>query len=103
MNGKRFILKSLHGNYVDPLSQQGTSRDMRILGRDFPQLKKAGFNTIRFIMAAPMPEQLDQADEMGFFVFSAHETSWMCTDPNLFGRTLYQVARRDRNHPSLIL
>ena len=103
MNGKRFFLKSLHGNYVDPLSQLGTPRDMRIIGRDYPQLKKAGFNTFRFIMAAPMPEQLDQADELGYFIFSEHETSWMCTDPNLFGATLNQVARRDRNHPSLIM
>jgi hypothetical protein len=103
INGRRFMVKSLHGNYVDPLSQLGTPRDMRIIGRDFPQLKKAGFNTFRFIMAAPMPEQLDQADEMGFFVFSEHETSWMCTDPNKFGATLNQVARRDRNHSSLIL
>jgi hypothetical protein len=103
INGRRFFLKSLHGNYVDPLSQLGTPRDMRIIGRDFPQLKKAGFNTFRFIMAAPMPEQLDQADELGYFIFSEHESSWMCSDPNKFGITLNQVARRDRNHPSLIM
>jgi hypothetical protein len=103
LNGRRIFLKSLHGNFCDPIALQGTPRDMTYLGRDFPQLKKAGFNTMRFIMSAAMPEQLDQADELGFLIFSEHESSWLCKDPNKFGITLNQIVRRDRNHPSLIL
>ena len=103
LNGRRIFLKSLHGNFCDPISLQGTPRDMTWLGRDFPQLKKAGFNMMRFIMSAAMPEQLDQADELGFLILSEHESSWLCHDPNKFGITLNQIVRRDRNHPSLVL
>jgi len=103
LNGRRIILKSTHGNYYDPLAIQGTPRDMRWLGQDFPQLKKAGFNMMRFIISAAMPEQLDQADEMGFLTYSEHETSWLLRDPNQFGNTLDDVVRRDRNHPSLVI
>jgi len=103
LNGRRIFLKSCHGNFCDPIALQGTPRDMTWLGRDFPQLKKAGFNTMRFIMSAAMPEQLDQADELGFLIFGEHQSSWLCTDPNKFGITLNQVVRRDRNHPSLVM
>ena len=69
LNGKRILLKSTHGNWYDPVSIQGTPRDMRWLSRDFPQLKNGGFNTLRFIISAAMPEQLEQADEMGFLIW----------------------------------
>jgi hypothetical protein len=103
LNGRRIFLKSCHGNFCDPIALQGTPRDMTWLGKDFPQLKKAGFNMMRFIMSAAMPEQLDQADELGFLILSEHESSWLCHDPNKFGITLNQIVRRDRNHPSLVL
>jgi hypothetical protein len=103
LNGRRIFLKSCHGNFCDPITLQGTPRDMTWLGKDFPQLKKAGFNMMRFIMSAAMPEQLDQADELGFLILSEHESSWLCHDPNKFGITLNQIVRRDRNHPSLVL
>jgi hypothetical protein len=103
LNGRRIFLKSCHGNFCDPIALQGTPRDMTWLGQDFPQLKKAGFNMMRFIMSAAMPEQLDQADELGFLILSEHESSWQCHDPNKFGITLNQIVRRDRNHPSIVL
>jgi hypothetical protein len=103
LNGRRIFLKSCHGNFCDPVALQGTPRDMTWLGKDFPQLKKAGFNMMRFIMSAAMPEQLDQADELGFLILSEHESSWLCHDPNKFGITLNQIVRRDRNHPSIVL
>lgn len=103
LNGKRLLIKSLHGNYYDPVSLQGNSRDWTWLGLDFPRLKNAGFNMMRMIKSAALPEQLEQADEMGFLIFAEHQTSWMLQDPAKFGFTLKAVARRDRNHPSLVL
>ncbi len=106
LNGRRLFLKSAHGNWYDPVSIQGTPGAMRYLKQDIPQLKKAGFNTFRFITSAALPEQLDQADEEGFLMYSEHETAWpvlLVTDPDKIGISLDQVARRDRNHPSLVM
>jgi hypothetical protein len=103
LNGRRVLLRSTHGNYYDPIHIVGTPGDMTYLKRDFPQLKSAGFNMMRFIISAAMPEQLDEADEMGFLIYSEHETSWLLKEPKKFGITLNQVVRRDRNHPSLVL
>ena len=105
LNGKRVFLKSTHGNWYDPIGIMGTPRTMKYLNEDFPQLKKAGFNMERFILSAALPEQLDEADELGLMVYSEHETSWehFLNDPAKFGISLNQVVRRDRNHPSLVM
>ena len=103
LNGRRILLKCLHGNWYDPVAIQGTPRNMYWLHQDFPQLKKGGFNTMRFIVSAALPEQLDQADQLGFMIYSEHQTSWLNHDVNRFGATLNQIVRRDRNHPSLVL
>ena len=103
LNGRRIFLKSLHGNWYDPVAIQGTPRNMTWLGKDFPELKKAGFNMMRFLVSAALPEQIDQADELGFLIYSEHETSWLLKDPTQFGMTLNQIVRRDRNHPSIAM
>ena len=103
LNGQRIFLKSTHGNWYDPVAIQGTPRTMTYLSKDLSQLKKAGFNTLRFIISAALPEQLDEADEQGLMVYSEHETSWQLKDPAKFGISLNQVVRRDRNHPSLVM
>jgi hypothetical protein len=105
LNGKRIFLKSTHGNWYDPVVIQGTPRSMKYLSQDPLLLKQAGFNTMRFITFAALPEQLDEADEKGLMIYSEHETSWelFLKDPAKFGITLNQVVRRDRNHPSLVM
>jgi hypothetical protein len=103
LNGRRIFPASAHGNQYDALYGQGTSRDMSQFYKELDQLKKAGFNMMRCITAAAMPEQLDHADETGMLYFTEHETAWLLKDPAQYGRTLNQVVRRDRNHPSLVL
>jgi hypothetical protein len=103
LNGRRIYPASAHGNQYDALYGQGSSRDMSQYDKELDQLKKAGFNMMRCIVASAMPEQLDHADETGMLYFTEHETSWLLKDPAQFGRTLNQVVRRDRNHPSLVL
>ena len=103
LNGRRIYPASAHGNQYDALYGQGSSRDMSQYYKELDQLKKAGFNMMRCIVASAMPEQLDHADETGMLYFTEHETSWLLKDPAQYGRTLNQVVRRDRNHPSLVL
>lgn len=103
LNGRRILLKSTHGNWYDPIAIQGNSGDLTYLRRVMPALKRAGFNTLRLIISAALPEQLEQADELGFLVYSEHETSWQLQDPTKFGVSLNGVVRRDRNHPSLVI
>jgi hypothetical protein len=105
LNGKRIFLRSLHGGgHFDPISVWATPNSMSsYLGRQFPNLKKAGFNMMRFLQSTPLTEQLDQADEMGFLIYAENETSWHVSDPNLFGGTISAMVRRDRNHPSLVM
>jgi len=103
LNGKRIFLKATFDNWYDPVVIQGTPRVMTYLAKDIPQLKLAGFNAMRFIMSAALPEDLDQADELGLLLFTENETAWLLKDPSKFGITLNQVVRRDRNHPSLVM
>jgi hypothetical protein len=103
LNGRRIFPAMAHGNHYDPIYGQSSSRNMTYLNKEADQLKKAGFNTMRCLIAAAMPEQLDHADEIGLMYFTEHETSWLLHDPAQFGRTLNQVVRRDRNHPSLVM
>jgi hypothetical protein len=103
LNGKRIILKSSHSNWYDPVVVRGTPGDMTYLKRDFPEMKRAGFNMFRLILSSALPEQLDQADELGLLIFSEHDTSWLQTVDTKFGISLNEVVRRDRNHPSLVI
>jgi len=105
LNGKRIFLRSLHGGgHFDPISVWATPGSMSsYLGRQFPNLKKAGFNMMRFLQSTPLTEQLDQADEMGFLIYAENETSWHVGDLNQFGGTISAMVRRDRNHPSLVM
>ncbi len=106
LNGTRLFLKSAHGNWYDPITIQGTPADMGYLNLDLPRMKEAGFNAMRFITASALPEQLDQADELGMLIYSEHETSWpglFLSEVADFGKSLAGVIRRDRNHPSLVI
>ncbi len=103
LNGKRLFVKATHMNWYDPVVIQGTPRTMEYLNQDIPLLKKAGFNMMRFILSAALPEQLEQADELGLLVYSEHDSSWLIKDASEFGFSLNGVVRRDRNHPSLVI
>jgi hypothetical protein len=52
LNGRRIFLKSLHGNWYDPVNIQGTPRDMTWIGKDMPQLKIAELNMMRYLVSA---------------------------------------------------
>jgi hypothetical protein len=107
LNGKRLYVKSLHGFPCDPVWGYATPRTLEQrhahLREQFALLKSAGFNMYRSIVTAPLPEQLDIADELGFLIYSEHETSWLQKPETRFGAVLNDLVRRDRNHPSLAI
>jgi hypothetical protein len=107
LNGKRLYVKSLHGAAFDPVWGYATPRtlDQRHahMREELASLKSAGFNMYRFIVSAALPEQLDIADELGFLIYSEHETSWLQTQDTKFGVVLNDLVRRDRNHPCLVI
>lgn len=103
LNGRRIFLKSTHGNWYEPVVIQGNARTHSYLLKDLVELKRAGFNTLRMIISGAMPEVMDEADELGFLIYSEHETSWHTEDPAKFGVSLNGLVRRDRNHPSLVM
>jgi hypothetical protein len=103
LNGKRIFPKCTHSNVYDPVSILGTSRDLKYVTPDFAKMKDAGFNMFREIMYTALPEQLDQADELGYLIYNEHQASWMLRDVSKFAVDLPGVLRRDRNHPSLVI
>ena len=71
LNGKRIYVRSLHGGPFDPLWLDATPRTLQRpnthMREEFALLKGAGFNMFRFLMTDALPEQLDIADELGFW------------------------------------
>jgi hypothetical protein len=107
LNGIRIFVRSLHGGPFDPIWCDATPRTLlrpeTHAKEQFALLKQAGFNMFRSLLSAPLPEQLDLADELGFLIYSEHETSWLQKDNTKFGEVLNDLVRRDRNHPSLVI
>jgi hypothetical protein len=103
LNGRRILLKSTLGNWYEPVVIQGNARTHSYVLKDLTELKRAGFNTMRMIISGAMPEMMDLADELGFLIYSEHDTSWHTEDPAKFGVSLNGLVRRDRNHPSLVM
>jgi hypothetical protein len=103
LNGRRIFLKSTHTARYDPVLTQGVARDMTWLGRDAAKLKAAGFNALRSINTAFMPEQLAIADEVGLLLYSEHAAAWYLRDKSKFRVELLDLVRRDRHHPSLVI
>ena len=107
LNGKRLFLKSSHTGNCMPESTQHLSRDKSLIRRDFLMAKAAGFNCVRFISGAALPEQLDICDEIGLMVYEEPCASWLLGDgpraKELYLYDLLTMIRRDRSHPSVTI
>jgi hypothetical protein len=75
--------------------------------RDLLDLKVMGFNMIRFIWGGAERSQLDLCDEIGLLVYEESFASWPMQDsPQLaerWERSISELIRRDRNHPSVVI
>jgi len=103
LNGKRIYLKCTHTNLHQP-GTQGTARDVKQYYQLLVYLKACGFNCVRYLRTAAMPELLRMCDEIGLLVYEEHQLSWLKKDcdqtDRLFTESVTEILARDRNHVS---
>lgn len=108
LNGKRIFLKSTHTGNHCPVGQALPPRsNPDMLLRDLLYAKASGFNMVRVICAAPLPQQIDFCDEIGLMLYSETYASWCLEDsPHMgerYDRSMTEMLLRDRNHPSITI
>ena len=109
LNGRRVQLKGVN-NHSD-LGLLGMAFDRSAARRQLRILKEMGANALRTSHNPPAPELLDLCDEMGILVWDEAFDKWDAyggrrDDQSLeeyVARNLVAFAKRDRNHPSVIL
>jgi beta-galactosidase len=116
-HGKGFLLngkvRKLQGVCLHhDLGALGAALNRRAIERELQILKAAGVNAVRTSHNPPSPELLDLCDRMGLLVMDEAFDMWRIPKvPNGYSkyfdewseRDLRDMARRDRNHPSIIL
>ncbi|MDY0165249.1 MAG: glycoside hydrolase family 2 TIM barrel-domain containing protein [Thermoguttaceae bacterium] len=106
LNGRRLFLRSTHTCNHFPVGLK-LPPDPDMARRDLLDVKVMGFNMIRFIWGGAEPYQLDLCDEIGLMVYQESFASWPMQDsPKLaerWERSLSELIRRDRNHPSVVI
>ncbi len=110
LNGKP---RKLHGVCLHhDLGSLGTAVNRRATERELQILQAAGVNAIRTSHNPPSPELLELSDRLGLVVMDEAFDMWRIPKvPNGYSkyfdqwseRDLRDLARRDRNHPSVIL
>lgn len=102
LNGRRIFLRCSHTGNCMPESTHHLSRDKSLLRKDFTMAKSTGFNMVRFISGAALPEQLDMCDELGLMVYEEPVSSWLQQDgpraKELYQYDLLTMVKRDRSH-----
>jgi len=106
LNGRRIFLCGPLDLVLYPVGYR-VPHDPDYIRRNALAMKMMGFNACRLVFGATTPRQLDVFDEMGILVYQEHYGSWMMRDSeNLepwFNRSLTDIIRRDRNHPSIVI
>jgi len=106
LNGKRLFLRGTHTLNHTPVGLQ-VPHDPDLLRRDLLHLKVMGFNMVRFIWGGAVPYQLDLCDEIGLLVYNESYAAFPFNQSPLMGerfdRSMSEVVRRDRNHPSVVI
>lgn len=104
-NGENiFLTGMLHwGMYWDIMTPACSPEQVR---KEITELKKAGFNAVKFCLVVPPEYVLDIYDEMGMYVYIEYPI-WNPSETDDFYRRAYlqmmDMVKRDRNHPSLIM
>ena len=110
LNGRLMKLQGVCNHH--DLGALGAAVNRRAIERQLAILKAAGVNAIRTSHNPPAPELLDLCDQLGFVVMDEAFDMWRIPKvPNGYSkyydawseRDVRDMARRDRNHPSIIL
>jgi hypothetical protein len=106
LNGRRLFLRSTHTCNHFPVGLK-LPPDPDMARRDLLDVKAMGFNVIRFIWGGAERCQLDLCDELGLMVYEESFAAWPMQDsPQLaarWNRSITELIRRDRNHPSVVI
>ncbi len=106
LNGRRLFLRGTHTLNHTPVGLQ-VPHDPDLLRRDLLNLKVMGFNLVRFIWGGAVPYQLDLCDEIGLLVYNESYAAFPFAEtPRMaerFDRSISEIVRRDRNHPSVVI
>lgn len=109
VNGARVPIQGVNDHH--DLGAIGTAFNVRAAQRQLEILREMGVNAIRMSHNPPAPELLDLTDRMGFIVLDEIFDCWQLkkTDNDFHliwddwhEADLRNMARRDRNHPSVI-
>lgn len=109
LNGKRVFLRSMHTGALFPAGgcSPVSAPTPGMPRRDLILAKACGFNMVRFLAGAALPEQLDCCDEIGLMIYEESMASWGLEDsPQMaerYDRSLCEMIVRDRNHPCITI
>lgn len=110
VNGQRIDIQGV--NLHHDLGALGAAFNTRAAERRLELLRDMGSNAVRTAHNPPAPELLDLADAMGFLVLDEVfdcwqvpkvENDWHLVFDDWHEADLRSMARRDRNHPSVVL
>lgn len=106
LNGRRIYVRSAHTCNHFPVGLQ-FPHDPDLARRDLLNHKVMGFNMVRFIWGGALRYQLDLCDEIGLLVYEeTYAAIPMLDSPKMaerFDRSVAEIVRRDRNHPSIVM
>lgn len=109
VNGARVLIQGVNDHH--DLGAIGTAFNVRAAQRQLEILREMGVNAIRMSHNPPAPELLDLTDQMGFMILDEIFDCWQLNktenDFHLIWddwheADLRNMARRDRNHPSVV-
>ncbi|PSR97258.1 glycoside hydrolase family 2 protein [Coniella lustricola] len=109
VNGERVMVQGVNNHH--DLGAIGAAFNIRAAQRQLEILREMGVNAIRMSHNPPAPELLDLTDRMGFLVLDEIFDCWQLNktenDFHLIWddwheADLRNMARRDRNHPSVV-
>lgn len=105
LNGRRIILRCAHTGNFFPGTNNQAQTDLWM--QDFAKAKACGFNAVRFISGAALPDQLDYCDELGLMIYEECYAGWLTENSEreveLFEEDMLTVVKRDRSHACLTM
>ena len=101
VNGRRVLLKGVNRHSHWP--ETGRSVPTAVNRRDVELIRSMNMNAVRTAHSPPDPDFLDACDELGLYVLDELPGWHDAYDTEVGSRILWEMVRRDVNHPSVIL